>query len=461
MFFALIRAFGALFIRPSAHVQGWARPFRAPHQAFRARLVAKAQSTRRRPGPAHRSIVGRAGAFEGWRCSHWHEDRRPVWKTCFLKKTSRVRVTLRRGPALPGMRTKFIHRYRLSMFPVVMALSAIVGCDAPPDAAFAETDTVASETGDDTETSAGEDTGDDSGTDDGTEGDQVEWSGENPIVLGETVVRGPEGPMTVTYEDIDGIAVVDGDIELGPVEGLQTPAEFEAALTLGDDDDVQYAYTPAPFWGQHWSNGTVFFVRPTFSDTTNQSIRNALAAMGTLEGWPAPAGQIFEPSPATNLRFVAISPFLSSFLDHIAFGSSWMVSPGFGRSDSIGRKGGRQFITFSLIDVLNNTALGRGLVHHELGHAVGLYHEHQRMDRDDFVTVLPFCIQAGRASNFDTRLGIPTGPYDQSSIMHYFANTFSIAPGCPTLVSKDGSTLGGNVLTASDIQGLNWLAGLD
>ena len=266
--------------------------------------------------------------------------------------------------------------------------------------------------------------------------------------------------MTVTYEDVEGIAVADGDIDLGPVELLRTPAEFDAALELGGEDDVQYAFTPVPLWGDPWPSGTVYFVRPTFSYTTNKSIRDAMVAMGSVEGWPSfgwPPKTGPTPATATGLKFVAISPLMSLFKDHVYFTGSLTVPPGNGRS-SVGRKGGRQFVSFSMLDIFNDVALPQGLVHHELGHTVGLNHEHQRSDRDDFVTVWWFCMSPNSWGNFEKRPGFPLGPYDPSSLMHYTKNTFSTL-GCPTLTSKSGSPLGGNSLSASDIAGLNWLAG--
>jgi len=95
---------------------------------------------------------------------------------------------------------------------------------------------------------------------------------------------------------------------------------------------------------------------------------------------------------------------------------------------------------------------------HELGHAIGLYHEHQRADREAFVTFMPFCVQNGKASQFDIRLGINLGAYDKASIMHYGAYTWSIAPGvCPTLVPETGGlgSIGSGTLSALDLGGIN------
>ena len=75
-----------------------------------------------------------------------------------------------------------------------------------------------------------------------------------------------------------------------------------------------------------------------------------------------------------------------------------------------------------------------GNVLHEMGHAIGLHHEHCRPDRDHFVKAHKRRIQKGKGHNFDIK-GIPLGPYDYSSIMHYGTRAFSI-DGRPTIVPR-------------------------
>jgi hypothetical protein len=60
---------------------------------------------------------------------------------------------------------------------------------------------------------------------------------------------------------------------------------------------------------------------------------------------------------------------------------------------------------------------------HELGHVLGFFHEHQRWDRDQFITVHYENIKPGRAHDYDwiakTNWLVATLPYDYQSIMHY------------------------------------------
>jgi Astacin (Peptidase family M12A) len=101
----------------------------------------------------------------------------------------------------------------------------------------------------------------------------------------------------------------------------------------------------------------------------------------------------------------------------------------------VGRRGGEQKL-----------ALGDGCtvgaIIHELGHTIGLWHEHCRLDRDQWVTVDFTNVQDDCADNFrqDFLCGAETptrdiGAYDYGSIMHYPADAFQIDPDFPTLTA--------------------------
>jgi len=66
---------------------------------------------------------------------------------------------------------------------------------------------------------------------------------------------------------------------------------------------------------------------------------------------------------------------------------------------------------------------------HELGHAVGFWHEHTRPDREEHVDILRENIMTGQEYNFNKltpdEVNSLGETYDFDSIMHYAKNTFS------------------------------------
>ncbi|GMR61097.1 hypothetical protein PMAYCL1PPCAC_31292, partial [Pristionchus mayeri] len=74
---------------------------------------------------------------------------------------------------------------------------------------------------------------------------------------------------------------------------------------------------------------------------------------------------------------------------------------------------------------------------HELEHALGVYHEQSRADRDDYVRVNKDNIPYGYQSNFNkyptsSSMGLP---YDFGSNMHYTSDSFAIDYSKPTLIA--------------------------
>ena len=107
------------------------------------------------------------------------------------------------------------------------------------------------------------------------------------------------------------------------------------------------------------------------------------------------------------------------------------------------------------------------IVIHELGHAVGFWHEQSRPDRDDYVDVLYENIINGAGFNFQKQqvdainsLGVP---YDYRSIMHYSSDAWSWN-GEDTIVTDPDSDFRGligdaTVLSPFDIAQANLLYG--
>ncbi|XP_005461560.1 high choriolytic enzyme 1 isoform X1 [Oreochromis niloticus] len=125
---------------------------------------------------------------------------------------------------------------------------------------------------------------------------------------------------------------------------------------------------------------------------------------------------------------------------------------GNGCASFVGCQGGAQQLFFASMCTVGNLC-------HELLHALGLYHEHTREDRDKYVTVNWQNIVAGKENNFKVKHGNTQNlPYDLTSIMHYGRDFFS-TNGNPTVLPKQrGVEIGQRThLSQLDIERLNKL----
>ena len=119
-----------------------------------------------------------------------------------------------------------------------------------------------------------------------------------------------------------------------------------------------------------------------------------------------------------------------------------------GCSSYIGMTGGRQLIRLA-------SGCGRGSIVHEICHALGVFHEQSRPDRNNHVIVNWGNIESGRSHNFDTELAHNYANFDFGSIMMYSPWAFS-SNGSPTITRTDGSTYATQriALSATDINAL-------
>jgi hypothetical protein len=104
-------------------------------------------------------------------------------------------------------------------------------------------------------------------------------------------------------------------------------------------------------------------------------------------------------------------------------------------------------------------------IRHELGHVLGLLHEHQRPDRDEYVTILKENIQS---AYYDNNFSIMDNPlyeeesleYDYDSVMHYGAFAFTIESGLKTIESAFVNDWPSSQISEKDKQKVNLIYGM-
>ena len=244
--------------------------------------------------------------------------------------------------------------------------------------------------------------------------------------------------MKVNYEVHDGLAIWQGDIKLGRASDISTTASGARRFVR---DGAQISRGPSGVQKTiiidganfRWTGGVMAYeIDPAIPNQTR--ITDAIKRIEETTG-----GVSIVPrnGQADYIRFIPSTVCLSS----------------------IGRQGGMQTIDFA-----DDCSVGNGT--HEMLHALGVFHEQSRCDRDGYVEVLLANVTSGKEGNFDKECSGATDlgfTYDFGSIMHYSLDAFS-SNTMPTMQLRPGVTYSGTIgqrdsLSLLDRFTVNWMYG--
>ena len=202
---------------------------------------------------------------------------------------------------------------------------------------------------------------------------------------------------------------------------------MEGDILVRDGVPFGRAKPSAAFSYNSWFNGVVAY---EFDANATQGFRDT--ALMAMQQWQA-VGY------GTNVRFVPRTLEPSYLHIQRSVVNNAMIGYNFG---------------VNVVNIVSTTSVFT--IAHEFGHALGLYHEQSRLDRNTYVTVNygNVCQDCCRNtsgnpvscnSNFDLLPIDSWGPYDFDSVMHYDQCAFSIGTNCPadgmqTLVCNPGYT---------------------
>ena len=201
------------------------------------------------------------------------------------------------------------------------------------------------------------------------------------------------GQVVTLCEIIDGLW--DGDIILGTPEELDAPVF--AAPNKALDTHTKALVSSIEIENEDWPGGIVpYVIDPELSnpDRVLEAIQHweQNTPIRLVERTDQPNWVRFMPSERSRCAAVRVS----------------------------GTENGRRTFVRHYIFLSERCSRSLDVVIHEIGHTVGLWHEHQRNDRNTYVLVRDdpfdpyrFAYKQQGASALDS------GPYDYGSIMHY------------------------------------------
>lgn len=260
----------------------------------------------------------------------------------------------------------------------------------------------------------------------------------------------------LNYENIDGLAVIDGDQGIGKSEDVSKGILLYESLRLKNnslilpntlqklaDDSKLSAQSASAVAGSYCSFyvfGCWFSVSPnpdlrwmsgvTYKFSSNLSATQKSSILGAITDWN---NRVVRP----KWRDISANPSASKVLVFdTAFDSTLC-----GLSESIGSNSNSVQSIKIYTSTSGRSCFTKGVIQHEMGHAIGLIHEHQRCDRDKYIVASPqvqsFCNGSAISPQDDHAILVNnqfwlTTKYDYDSVMHYLYQPGQIQPRYPT-----------------------------